>query len=259
MASPTSDARPIRPAPIGLGLPKPRRSGWNPALALLVHLGFLALLIRVAPLRHLDYEPSEGAPGRRAGGGGGGGGSVRMVALPALARLPAPPTVVPPPPPVVVPPVVPSIESPSPSPVPDTVPPRPDAGPVSGTRTGAGTGAGPGTGPGTGSGKGSGDGSGVGAGKGPGSGEGGKARPPEPRQLILPPADIPKALRGVTIAVTFWVGPEGRVKEIRLSPEPADRGFAKKLEDVMRNYRFRPARGPDGLPIAGTITVELTF
>ena len=55
------------------------------------------------------------------------------------------------------------------------------------------------------------------------------------------------------------VGPEGRVEDIRLSPEPQDRGFARKLEDVMRNYRFRPARGPDGLPVAGTITVELTF
>ncbi len=66
-------------------------------------------------------------------------------------------------------------------------------------------------------------------------------------------------MRGSTVAVTFMVGPEGRVEEIRLSPEPADRGFGKKLEEVMRSYRFRPARGPDGLPVAGTITVELTF
>jgi hypothetical protein len=55
------------------------------------------------------------------------------------------------------------------------------------------------------------------------------------------------------------VGPEGRVEEVRLAPEPDDHGFAKKLEEVMKNYRFRPARGPDGLPVAGKITVELTF
>ncbi len=66
-------------------------------------------------------------------------------------------------------------------------------------------------------------------------------------------------MRGATIAVTFMVGPEGRVEEVRFSPEPADRGFGKKLEEVMRNYRFRPARGSDGQPVAGTITVELTF
>ena len=59
----------------------------------------------------------------------------------------------------------------------------------------------------------------------------------------------------------------GRRRRVRLlvfhahgeKPEPEDRGFARKLEEVMRNYRFRPARGPDGLPVAGTITVDLTF
>ena len=83
--------------------------------------------------------------------------------------------------------------------------------------------------------------------------------PPEPRQLILPPAEVPKTLRGVTIAVTFLIGPEGRVDEVRFSPEPDDRGFGRKLEEILRSYRFRPARGTDGLPIAGTFAVQLTF
>jgi hypothetical protein len=55
------------------------------------------------------------------------------------------------------------------------------------------------------------------------------------------------------------VGPEGRVEAVRFAPEPDDRGFAKKLEEVMRNYRFRPARGPDGTVVAGTVIVQLTF
>ena len=229
-------------------------------LAFLIHLGILALVVRVAPLRNLDYQKNEGTPGRRAGGGGGGGGSVRMVSLPPLAKAAAQPPVVPLPPPQVpvVPLVVPPVAEPVQAPLPDTLPAR-DPGAASGSGTGAGTGTGSGNGTGTGAGSGSGDGSGNGAGKGPGGGEGGKARPPEPRQLILPPAEIPKALRGVTISVTFMVGPEGRVEDIRLAPEPEDRGFARKLEEVMRNYRFRPARGPDGQPVAGTITVELTF
>ena len=258
MASQIRDPRSIARVPIGLGLPKPGRSGWNAMLALLIHVGILALLIRVVPLRHLDYQLNEGTPGNQAGGGGGGGGAIRMVALPAPARPTMPPVVVPPPPPVpIVPSVAEVVENPLPTPVPDTVPTRPDQAAPSGSGTGAGTGSGTGTG--SGSGSGSGKGSGNGFGNGPGGGEGGKARPPEPRQLILPPPEIPKTLRGVTISVTFLVGPEGRVEGVRLSPEPQDRGFARKLEEVMRNYRFRPARGPDGLPVAGTITVELTF
>ena len=66
-------------------------------------------------------------------------------------------------------------------------------------------------------------------------------------------------MRGLTVSVTFKVGPDGQVEDVSFSPEPPDRGFAKKLEEVMRNYRFRPARGPDGLPVAGTTKVSLTF
>ncbi len=247
--------------PIGLGLPAARRSPLAAVVALLLHVGLLALLIRVAPLRNLDYQASQGQRSPTSGGGGGGGG-IRMIALPALAAaVRTPQTTVAPPvaPPVRVP--EPVIETPDPvvAPLPDTLPSRSTASPASGSGTGTGTGSGSGTGTGSGSGSGSGDGSGKGAGRGPGGGDGGTARPPEPRQLILPPTDIPKVLRGATISVTFLVGPEGRVEDVRFSPEPEDRGFARQLEEVMRSYRFRPARGPDGLPVAGTVTVDLTF
>jgi hypothetical protein len=55
------------------------------------------------------------------------------------------------------------------------------------------------------------------------------------------------------------VDPQGRVDAVRFAPEPDHRGFAKKLDEVMRGYRFRPARGPDGSPVAGTVVVQLTF
>ncbi len=249
-------ASPSASPPIGLGLPTTRRSPLGAVFALLLHMVLLALLIRVAPLRNLDYQASAGERSPTSGGGG-----VRMIALPALAdAVRTPRTVVPPvPPPVPVPTPVLKTADPVVAPPPDTLPSRPPASATSGTGTGTGTGSGPGSGTGSGSGSGSGDGSGKGAGKGPGGGGGGTARPPEPRQLILPPTDIPKALRGATISVTFLVGPEGRVEDVRFSPEPEDRGFARKLEEVMRSYRFRPARGLDGLPVAGTITVDLTF
>jgi TonB family protein len=66
-------------------------------------------------------------------------------------------------------------------------------------------------------------------------------------------------MRGRTIAVTFWVATDGRVERVALEPEIEDKGFAKKLAEVMRNYRFRPARAPDGQIIPGTTTVSVTF
>jgi TonB family protein len=77
--------------------------------------------------------------------------------------------------------------------------------------------------------------------------------------VILPPLDYPKTMRGHTIAVTFWVGTDGRVERVELAPEIEDRGFAKKFAEVMRNYRFRPARSPEGVVIPGTTTVSVTF
>jgi TonB family protein len=83
--------------------------------------------------------------------------------------------------------------------------------------------------------------------------------PPEPRQLILPPLDYPRAMRGRTVAVTFWVKVDGRVERVELDQPIDDRGFQKKFLEVMRHYRFRPARGPDGLVVPGVTTVTVTF
>lgn len=253
-------------APIGLGLPRARRSATGPVLSLVAHLLLLALAIRVAPA--LTYEPPAGelSPLDPGGGGGGGGGgrAVQVVALgpPAPARPPV--EAVPQPVPRPVPPPVPApaVEEapelpPVPAPAADTLVQQADSG--AGRGTGRGTGEGTGRGSGSGSGSGSGTGSGTGAGRGPGGGGGGTARPPEPRQLILPPPDIPGSLRGTTITVTFRVAADGRVTDVALDPVPQDRGFARKLEDVMRSYRFRPARSPEGLPVPGTTTVSLTF
>ncbi|MFN0179298.1 MAG: energy transducer TonB [Gemmatimonadales bacterium] len=249
-------------ARVDISLPPHRRSPAGAVIAVVAHLLIFSALIALAPLRNLDFQDNAGAPGaERSGGGGGGGGRVRLVALPALAHavVPPPPPVVPPPvpPPVMVPPIETPVVAP---PAPDTVLPAATTDqPASGSGGGRGTGSGSGSGTGTGSGSGAGSGSGTGSGTGPGSGGGGTARPPEPRQLILPPPDVPKSMRGITISVTFLVGPEGRVESVRFVPEPDDRGFAKKLEEVMRNYRFRPARGPDGTVVAGTVMVQLTF
>jgi protein TonB len=123
---------------------------------------------------------------------------------------------------------------------------------------GPGGGAGPGAGPGTGGGTGGGTGTGVGPGVGAGRGEG-RGQPPEPRQLVIPPSDFPKELRGRRIEVTFFVAADGRVEHIQVAPAIANGGFARKFDETMRNYRFRPARSPAGAPIAGSTTITVSF
>jgi hypothetical protein len=165
--------------------------------------------------------------------------------------------------PVLPPPVPTPTITPKPVPPPVTAPPADTltpavtggttAGGSGGSGGGSGGGAGPGTGPGSGPGT-----AGTG-GRGGADSTIGVGRDPEPRQLILPPFDYPKTMRGLTIAVTFFVLADGRVDHVAFAPEISDHGYAKKLEDVMRAYRFRPARSPAGLPIPGRTTVSVSF
>ena len=84
-------------------------------------------------------------------------------------------------------------------------------------------------------------------------------RDPEPRQLILIPFDYPPSMRGLTIQVTFFVLADGQVDRVLFSEDIPDRGYAKRLETVMRAYRFRPARSAAGQPVPGHTTVSVTF
>ncbi len=233
-------------------------------MSVLLHLAIVLLivLVRWRDVLSWDEVADMGDPAREKGGGGGGG-SVRQVALPALAR-PAAAQVAP-----VVRPSTPVVSVPDPVVVQPPPPPTPEpvvvvAAPPDSTATpsagqgGPGTGGGKGTGTGPGQGSGSGPGSGSGSGPGTG-GDGGRGYPPEPRQVILPPLDYPRSLRGQTVAVTFWVGTDGRVERVALAPDIEDKGFARKFSDVMKSYRFRPARSPEGTVIAGTTTVTVTF
>jgi protein TonB len=156
--------------------------------------------------------------------------------------------------------VVPPPPEPMPAVPPDTqpsaAPPADSAGPSGALAGGAGPGAGPGAGGGTGGGTGTGSGPGVGPGRG---GAGGRGRPPEPRQLVIPPSDFPKELRGRRIEVTFFVAADGRVEHIEVVPAIANGGFARKFDETMRNYRFRPARSAAGAPVSGSTTITVSF
>jgi TonB family protein len=236
-----------------LKLPRRRAGPGGFVLALLLHAALLAFVI-LPWMRDLErFERAFGpVGGELGGGGGGGGGPVREVALPAFTP--------PPPPAPVAEAEVPLVE---PEPVPEVVPtavaPR-DSQPVAvaaaGTPPGA-AGEGPGSGGGTGGGVGGGVGPGVGPGSGPGTGggDGGRARPPQLRHLAILPDGAPDAIKGRTVRVTFFVEPDGSVRAIEVTPPLEDRGYARKVEERLESYRFRPALGPDGTPIAGRVSI----
>ena len=254
--------RPPVPPRLELRLP-PLRAGGALAVTLLLHFLIVWFLLSGIP-RRWDRLATAGPITRSKQSGGGAGGrehGVAYISLPAAPR-PAPPHVPERRPPVVArtaPPVVAPRVLPPPAPAETASAPSP--APVvaeAGTDSAASGAEGPG--PGTGGGEGGGTGGGVGGGTGTTTGgEGGRASAPEPRQLVLPPADYPKDMRGRQVEVTFYVTSEGRVDRIAVAPEIRDGGFARKFAEAMRNYRFRPARSPAGAPVPGTTTVTVFF
>ena len=163
---------------------------------------------------------------------------------PAEAPTPAPkvaPPVIPPPKPV--PKQEPKAEAPPPQPT----PPEPTQ-PVG---TGGGTGADgtAGTGPGTGGGVGTGIGTGKGSGVGPGTGGGTQANyPPTPIEMFIPPLPVPASVKGFHLVAEFDVDEHGKVLSMNFT-ETRDRGYNRRLADVLRGFRFRAGTTPDGTPI----------
>lgn len=264
-------------SPLNVTLPGggQRRRGPGPfAVSLALHLLVVAAIVFVRAAEPWERTRTPGILGELAGGGGGGGGGgdrVAYVTLPPAPAAAAAPTAAPEIPEPVIPPPEPEPQpEPEAEPVEDVAEPEPPAavavapsdGAGVGSGAGQGAGAGPGSGGGSGGGTGGGEGTGIGTGTGPGvGGEGGTGRPPEPRQLILPPLEsTPKALRGRTVRVTFWVRADGGVHRVTVEPPIADRGYASKFEEAMIKYRFRPARDAAGRATTGsyTIDVELT-
>lgn len=261
------------PAPPRLELPGSRRRYGGLLLSVLVHALIVALAVRSGE-RLWSRTLAPGDPALIPGGGGGGGrfGEAYII-LPPVSQPVRPrqtdvtgavtrPRVEPDPAPLTVPPPTTSdVVSASPLQPADTLPSAPSAGAV-GPATAADSGAGPGSaaGPGAGTGQGIGPGQGTGAGPGTGgAGQGGTVRPPELRDLAFPFDTPPKELRGASLAVTFWVRVDGQVDRYEIDPAIGDRAYARKFDEVIRAFRFTPARAPDGTRVAGTTTVTFTL
>jgi outer membrane biosynthesis protein TonB len=264
------------PVPPQLALPVPRRRYRGLLLSVLLHALIVALAVRSGErLWSRALSPGDPALDPRGGGGGGGGGpSVAYITLPP-AREPVMPRQTAVTAPVTRPRVEPTptptppVPPPAPSPVVSVPPPQPvDTQPSAPTAaaTSPATATGPGAGPGAGGGAGGGTGQGIGPGQGPGAGpgaggggEGGAIRPPELRDLAFPFDTPPKELRGASLAVTFWVRVDGQVDRYEVDPAIGDRDYARKFDEVIRAFRFTPARAPDGTRVAGTTTVTFTL
>ncbi|MES2306210.1 MAG: hypothetical protein V4558_11915 [Gemmatimonadota bacterium] len=234
----------------------PERSRAAIVISALLHLLLIYALLRVTAQVMPPTSSPIGEAFRLAlgGGGGGGNGGTAFTAAP-----PPPPTAAEiPPPPLVVPP---EVVPPPPTPVAEAPMAFRDTTPASSSQvaggTGGGSGGGNGTGVGPGSGSGTGPGSGSGSGGGNGNGRGGTE--PVSKQMIIPTLNSPKSLRGVTVDVMFSVDAQGKVLDIKVTPPIADKGYAKKFDEAMRNYGFTPARDSLGKAVAASVVVTVTF
>lgn len=258
----SAEAATTRPELPHLSMPRQRTRSTGFWVSLAVHAALVALLWTRRDLLVPTPRPGDPRFGNLGGGGGGGGGGERVAYIIALPPAPPPVAVAP----AVVPPVVtpPKADVPVVTPAPVTVTPDTVATRTVSSTPGAGASAGAGNTPGSGGGSGGGQGTGVGPGNGPGSGngaggEGGGIRPPELRGLAIPFSTPPKELRGREVKVTFAVTADGRVDRFETDPVITNRGYYQKFAEAALGYRFRPARGPDGQPVAAVLVMYFTL
>jgi TonB family protein len=235
--------------------------------------------INAAPLNRPDVEILDLSPyiaklppgGEKAGGGGGGG--ERMNVPPSKGRLPkfslrdqlTPPmaTIRNPNPKLAVEPtvVVP----------PDIIVSQPNidayGDPLAKLVTGSG---GPGSGGGIGTGSGGGVGSGSGPGVGPGSGGGigggvfkaGRGGVGVATCAYCPyplyPEEARKAKFQGTVVLRVVITADGKAVNISVARGPG-MGMEEKAMEAVKDWRFNPAIGPNGKPVAVEMLVEVTF
>lgn len=77
---------------------------------------------------------------------------------------------------------------------------------------------------------------------------------------MTPPFEgTPRALRGDTITVRFFVNSRGAVDRVEMIPMIEDLRYRRMIEDIMLGYRFKPARDSIGRLVNGIAYVQLTL
>jgi TonB family protein len=268
---------------------KDENFGWSQAIAVGMHIAVIALLIipiftHVLPAsteaknKGLDVMPLDISPyvaklpaGANKAGGGGGGGD-RSPLPPTKGRAPkfqwtqfTPPT--------------PTIKNPNPKlPMDPSLLGPPDLKVSNPALTNMGDplaaavnfSGGPGGGGGIGTGVGGGIGSGSGAGLGPGSGGGtggGEFRAGvngvgQPACIYCPDPEYSDEARKAkyqgTVVLDVTVTSDGRVLDPRVVKGPG-LGLEERALAQVRNWKMRPAMGPNGKPVTCRVQIEVLF
>jgi protein TonB len=129
-----------------------------------------------------------------------------------------------------------------------------------------GPGSGAGIGSGSGGGVGSGSGGGVGPGEGGGTGGGifsaGTGGYGYPSCLYCPQAkfsdEAVKAKYQGMVVISLTVGVDGRPSNVHVA-KGLGLGLDENAVEAVRNWRFKPATGPDGKPAAVSLSIEVLF
>jgi hypothetical protein len=66
--------------------------------------------------------------------------------------------------------------------------------------------------------------------------------------MFIPPLPVPSSVKGFHLIAEFDVDVNGRVLGMTFT-ETRDRGYNRRLADVLRGFRFRPGTTPDGTPV----------
>jgi protein TonB len=218
------------------------RSRVETAVSILIHVAIIWFALR-APSYIGEVIPVEQGAGGPGPAGGGGGFRAEIIQYVEVRPAPPPqakPTLVFTPPEIKpVPP--PEVEPPKLEPI--AMPAVPSAGVT--TSADPNGGSGPGTGGGVGTGVGTGKGSSV----GPGTGGGDQPNfPPQPTEMFIPPLPVPASVRGTRVIAEFDVDEKGKVLGMTFTGTN-DRGYNRRLRDVLNTFRFRPGHRPDGTPV----------
>ena len=80
------------------------------------------------------------------------------------------------------------------------------------------------------------------------------------KQMVMPPLEgYPKELRNKSFEITFFIAASGVVSDLKVVPAITNKDFAKKFDQIMRAYTFRPGQDSLGNKVAGVFVYTVTF
>ena len=82
--------------------------------------------------------------------------------------------------------------------------------------------------------------------------------PPTPMKLFTPPLPVPDRVRGFHLVAEFDVDETGKVVDFKFTPT-GDSAYNRRLEGMLKNYKFRPGTTRDGTPIRTKAQIVYDF